>query len=102
MWANYLEGREKSSYSKRGGGSRGLGNTLTLIFSFVHVPLGRGRAGVILGGRYFVSGGETARSSRAGTVSGRMVMPGVSTGRRGGRAAICHGAKVTLFGTCVG
>ena len=51
-------------------------------------------------GRYFVSGGETAQCSWAGRVSGRMVIPAVSTVRGGGRAAICHGAKVALFRTC--
>jgi len=55
---------------------------------------------MILCGRYFVSGGETARSSWAGRVSGRIVIPAVSTVGGGGRAAICHGAKVALFGTC--
>jgi len=39
-----------------------------------------------------------ARPSRAGRVSGRVVIPTVSTVRRGGRAAICHRAKVTIFG----
>jgi len=29
-----------------------------------------------------------------------MIVPAVSTMRRGSRAAICHGAKVALFGTC--
>jgi len=55
---------------------------------------------VILCGRYFVGGGKTARSSWAGRVSGRMVVPAVSTVRGGGRAAVCHGVKVALFGTC--
>ena len=99
-WGNYLEGREKSSYSRRGGWSRGLGDSLTLIFGCVHVPFSRGRGGVILCGRYFVSGGETARSSWAGRVRGRMVIPAVSTVRGRGRAAICNGAKVGLLGTC--
>jgi len=55
---------------------------------------------MVLCGRYFVSGGETARFSWAGRVSGRMVIPAVSAVREGGKTAICHGAKVALFGTC--
>ena len=47
----------------------------------------------------FVSGRETARSSWAGRVSGRVVVPAVSTVRRGGRTTVRHRAKVALFGT---
>jgi len=46
------------------------------------------------------SGRETARSSWAGRVSGRVVVPTVSTVGRGGRATIRHRAKVAFLGTC--
>jgi len=45
------------------------------------------------------NGRETARSSRAGRVSGRVVIPTVSTMSGGGRATICHRAKVAFLGT---
>jgi len=55
---------------------------------------------VSLCGGFFISWGKTARSSWACRVSGRVVIPTVSTVRARGRAAIGHRAKVTLFGTC--
>jgi len=48
----------------------------------------------------FFSGRETARSSRAGRVSGRVVVPTVSTVGRGGRATIRHRAEVAFLGAC--
>ena len=50
-------------------------------------------------GRYPISGGEMAWSSRTGRVTGRVVIPAVSTVRGGGRAAVCHRAKIALLRT---
>jgi len=50
-------------------------------------------------GRYPISGGEMAWSSWTGRVSGRMIIPTVSTVRGGGRAAVCHRAKIAFFRT---
>ena len=49
--------------------------------------------------RYFVIGGGTAWSSRAGRVSGGVIVPAVSTVGGGSRATISHRAKVALFRT---
>ena len=48
----------------------------------------------------FFSGREAARSSWAGRVSGRVVVPTISTVGGGGRATISHRAKVALLGKC--
>ena len=49
--------------------------------------------------RYFVIGGGTAWFSWAGRVSGRVIVPAVSTVGGGSRATISHRAKVALFRT---